>query len=283
MLQLFKDRWDGEPGAFPHFRLSLNMLRDLVISVPSEHFREPATALPPGVYRFTSNGARRFQRRSQHQSPRSMVCFLILGYSLGVLGDAPILPLTGIFVVLGYITSNALRASHERQDRWKNFEVILDGDRLLVTDDSGQQTFTRSEITRLQENPILLLIRTADERRRLLVPTLLTGYPELRASLSAWKPIEQAPYPRGLFFSVSRWLGVFGFAVLFSTALLVRSPYVFLPLSVIVGIFLIRSNRAVLKRRPQIPGQLRDPFFLKLLFPSLLALLLIKFGIMYAP
>ncbi len=210
-----------------------------------------------------------------------MVCFLILGYGLGVLGDAAILPLTGIFVVLAYITSNAFRASRGRQDRWQNFEVILDGDRLLVTDHSGQQTFTRSEITRLQENPILLLIRTADERRRLLVPTLLTGYPELRASLSAWKPIEQGPYPRGLFFSVSRWIGVFGFAVLFSTALLVRSLYVFLPLSIIVGIFLIRSNQIILKRRPQIPGHLRDPFYLKLLFPFLLVLLIVK-AMMYA-
>ena len=229
------------------------------------------------AYRLSDAGVRRILLRHGAWTPESLGYTLVLGLGIGILGQAPLWPLIVVYIIFTVLHLKAFRNFPRLKDTWRGFEVILETDRVVVRRrDSIEDTVSRPEVTRILEMPGHgLWIHTVDARKRISIPSQVTGYEELKSSLAGWATIE-------LKRSAPLWIhfGLPAAAAIYISALLVRSPYVFFPALAFAGYYLVRfariSIKGWLRKEDHRPGVLKDPFWIPAMPFMMLALLLLK-------
>lgn len=176
----------------------------------------------------------------------------------------------------------ALRHGHLWKQSWQDFEVQVETDRLLVLRHGAVEfTSTKSEIRKISEiRGNCLWIHAAG--RGFPLPSQLSGYQKLKTTLATWTTIERTS-------SLPLWMyiGWPAAAAMFASALLVRSPYVFLPLLAFTGFYLLRLARSSIKswktdgwnwRRHGkiVSGRIQDPFWIPAIPFMMLGMLAVK-------
>ncbi len=235
MRQVFRDRLKTENP----LALWTEVLGDLAISVPREHWRPRKLAAASTGFTLSEEALRQMANRGHHGRPNLLVSTitLVLGGAVGLLGHAPPWPLFSILAAMLVLQSAVtIRGRTRTRRHWRDFEVTLETDRILVKQGGATSTLLKSDIKGLMDMPGFgLLIEPKTPESQVLVPLLLTGYLELRETLLNWAPIETPPdfdqrharllmYVRGNFFPTAYVL-----------ALLVRSPYCLYPLTFIAS------------------------------------------------
>jgi hypothetical protein len=269
MRQVFRDRLKTENL----LALWAEVLRDLAVSVPREHCRPRQPAATPTGFTLSEEAIQQLVKRSNDRpNLLGSAVTLMLGGVVGLLGHAQPWPLLSILVALLVIhLMLTIRKRMRRRQRWKDFEVTLETDRIIVKQSGATRTLLKSDIKRLMEMPGFgLLIEPRGPNGQVLLPRLLTGYPEVRETLLTWAPVETPPdfdrrhawlfkYVRGNFFSTAYVL-----------ALLVRSPYYLYPLTGIASLPLAISLLKMVRR--EAPFKIHVALLLPLLVNAAFAL-----------
>jgi hypothetical protein len=179
---------------------------------------------------------RRTLLRSGHVTPASFLFTVICVLAVGILGRAPLWPLAVVATVLTLLNFKALHHFREALERRRGLEVFLEDDRVMLRrKGSLESTIARAEVIRILEVPgNCVWIQTENVQKFMSIPTLVTGYPELKSRLASWTAIQQQ---RG----IPGWmyLGLYPAVAVYVSILLVRSPYVFLPLMAVGTFYLL--------------------------------------------
>lgn len=255
MLQLFRDRMAAETGRLDRLRLWMDLLGDLAISVPLEHWRRPHfTAAEPGGYRMSEEAVAEMVRRSHIREVPSLFLSIALGVLIAWFGRAPRWPLCAVYGLLTSFALTSLLGLRRFKDNWRGYGLIVQEDRIQQIE-RGAVTLTllKTEVTRLLESRDLgMAIQTQDPRKSIWVPSVLTGYQDLRATLSAWAPVAEPPENH---LGVHHGHRAFQWIIaLYPAALLVRSPYFAIPLTVLMTAYLLNVTRRLLAPRPLADG-----------------------------
>jgi hypothetical protein len=230
----------------------------------------------PGVYRLSDSGVRRLLVRQSAMTPDSLAYTLVLGFGIGLLGQAPFWPLFIVYAIFTLLHFRAIMNFSQMKDQWRDFEIILEPDRIFSWRRGAVEcTISYSEIRKIVEQPIHgLLVCAQDRHKQIQVPSLVIGYPQLRATLEEWAPIVR----KG---SWQLWvyLGMPACVAIYASTLLVRSRYVFYPLLAFVGFFLLRLAGISIKswkRRHWPSGIIKDPIWIPAIPFVMLAALVVK-------
>jgi len=231
-------------------------------------------------YRLTDSAIQRMLLRQGCWTADSLFYSLIFGLGIGLLGRAPLWPLIGINALFTLFHLKALRHARHWKQNWQDFEVQVEADRLFVLRHGAvESTATRSEIRKISEiRGNGLWIHTA--ARGFSLPSQLSGYEKLKTTLATWTAIERTS-------SLPLWMyiGWPAAAAVFASALLVRSPYVFLPLLAFTGFYLLRLARVSIKTWKTdgwnwhgkiVSGRIQDPFWIPAIPFVMLGMLVVK-------
>ena len=236
MRQVFRDRLKTENPLV----LWAEVLRDLAVSVPREHWRPRQSAASTPGFTLSEEALRRMMKHNHHGPELSAGAITsALGMVVGLLGKAPHWPLFSAFaaMLVLQVTMTLQSRKHVRR-HWRGFEAILEADRIIVKQGGVTETFLKSEITLLEMPGFGLLIQVPPDRATML-PELLTGYQELRETLITWVPVEtQAGITRRKTW-FTRFLRMDVLLTVYVLALLVRSPYFMFPLTCIASVRLL--------------------------------------------
>jgi hypothetical protein len=291
MRQVFRDRLRTEPL----FRLWLDVVRDLAISVPREFRRPTASASEPGVYRFSDSAVRKMMSRG-HAGLRTMLLPLVAGVLIAWAGDAQLWLSIFVYSLLALFLLRMFFRRGGVRGHWRGYEVVLEADRISYRNHGVVQvTINRSEIAGLHETGDFGLailgptvdatpaapgvhevrahrrgpIWSAGEGLAIWAPAVLTGYAELRNRLAAWAPVTHEDVGISQGRMLHRWHVQMFLGSFYVSALLVRSHDWLFALASLCGAFLIFLAVVVLRDAGL-------PRFLKLIPFALLLLLATK-------
>jgi hypothetical protein len=230
------------------------------------------------TYRLTDRGIRQKLLREGAWTPDSLLCTMIFGLGIGLLGHAPLWPLMAINSAFVLLHLKSLRHLPRLKGNWQDFEVTVETDRVVVRRHGLlESSASRSEIKKISEfRGNCLWIHTAPHGFSL--PSVVSGYKQLRATLATWTIIERKR-------SLPLWMyiGWPAAVAMFITALLVRSPYVFFPLLIFTGFYLLRLAQSSIRQwqtdgwkwlRTIEAGRIKDPFWIPAI-PFIMLLLLV--------
>ncbi len=198
----------------------------------------------PGVYRLSNFGVRLLLMRQSQLTPDSLLCTIVLGFGIGVLGRALFWPLVIVYAFFTILHLRSFMNYPQRKDAWRDFEIIIEPERIFAWRRGAVEcTIGQSEVRKIVEMPIHgLFVHSHERHKHIQVPSLLIGYKQLRELLADWKPIER----RGAW-QLWNFLGMPMGVALLATALLIRSRYVFFPLAAILGFYLLRLAHISIK------------------------------------
>ena len=232
------------------------------------------------TYRLTDRAIQQMLLRQGCWTADSLFYSLIFGLGIGLLGQAPFWPLIGINALFIFFHLKALRHARRWKQNWQDFEVQVETDRLLVLRHHAvESTATKSEIRTISEiRGNCLWIHSSG--RGFPLPSQLSGYEKLKTTLATWATIERTS-------SLPLWMyiGWPAAAAMFASALLVRSPYVFLPLLAFCGFYLLRLARLSIKSWKRdgwswqaniVSGRIQDPFWIPAIPFMMLGMLVVK-------
>lgn len=195
MLQVFEDRLGKEPRFGGRVRLWAELLMDVARSAPREHFR--GRPLPRKTGFGLSEDAVAAMVRRSHAVNR-MILWTLIGFGAAWLGEAPMWPAFVVYGALSLLAIPAVLGRRAFKRHWQNYSLLLDGDRIDELNSLDiVRSLQRSEISRILETPNFgLAVQACDPTRSIWVPSVITGYGEIRAKLHAWVPVETRD-PRG--------------------------------------------------------------------------------------
>jgi hypothetical protein len=192
------------------------------------------------VYPLSDAALRWTLLRSGHVTPASCLFTVICVLAVGIPGRAPLWPLSVVATVLTLLNFKALRHFSRTLESRRGLEVILEDDRIVLRrNGSVESTIDRAEVLMIFEVPgNCLWIQTEKVQKFISIPTLVTGYEELKSRLATWTAIE---HRRG----IPGWmyLGWHPAFAVYVSILLVRSPYVFFPLMAVGTFYLLKLVR----------------------------------------
>jgi hypothetical protein len=204
-LQLFRDRLGVERGVFGRFRLWFDVIADLTISVPREHWRrKPSEPAMGGSFRISEEGVAGMTKRGALVPAVFLSLFVVLGLTLGWLGNSK-----PVLLFAGYIPLAIAAIAHFRyigrfERRCRSYQLVLETDRLQQRYDSKDVTVLKSEVFKINEDQHGLLVLSLrgypqvamggpidyrQVRERVLsiwIPAGLTGYQQVREHLLQW-------------------------------------------------------------------------------------------------
>jgi hypothetical protein len=226
VMQLFRDRLQAERGIFQKLRLWIDVIADLAVSIPREHWRPKPALQKVGEFRLSEEAVTALCRGRIVLPAVSFYVFLVLGVTAGWLGNSFHLLLLTAYLPLAILGIGVFRDFGELKRRWRSYELILEPDRVQQRQHGHDLTLSRSEIIKINESQHHLHIIGISGARpmTILVPASLTGYQQVREHVSHWMPLSQR---RELWLSDPRpVLG--GLVALLPAVLLVRSLHWFL-------------------------------------------------------
>lgn len=194
-MQLFRERLQAEQGFLKRFRLWLDIIADLTVSVPREHRRPIHPESNRGGYDLPVGAVNAICRRKKAELLLPFCIFRLLGVVAGWLGHSERIPLLAAYAVLTILGMNWCKSMGAFRKQWRSYELILGADRIQQRRYGQDRTLLRSEIRQIFERPqgLHVLSVTRSSPRTILVPVGVNGYQEVRERLSEWMPITQTP------------------------------------------------------------------------------------------
>jgi hypothetical protein len=228
-MQLFRERLQAEQGFLKRFRLWLDIIADLIVSVPREHRRPIRPESNSGAYRLSEGAVSAISKRKKAQLLLPFCIFGLLGVGAGWLGHSDRIPLLAAYAMLTLLGIRNLKRMGAFRKQWRSYELILGADRIQQRRYDQDLTLLRSEVGQIVERPqgLQVLSVIGSSPRTILVPVGMIGYQEVRSRLSEWTPITQAPE----FWLRAAWSAVIGMLCLLPAVLLTRSASWFLILT----------------------------------------------------
>lgn len=194
-MQLFRDRLQAERGLRTRFRLWLDIVTDLAVSVPRER-RRPIHAESNTVgYHLSERAVNGICKRKKAELLGPFYIFGVLGLAAGWLGHSEHIPLLTLYAGLAIVGLKEFRSMGAFREQWRSYELILGTDHIRQRQHGYDLTLLRSEVHRIIERPQVLQVvsGSGNRPRTILIPVDMSGYQEVRDSLSEWMPITQAP------------------------------------------------------------------------------------------
>jgi hypothetical protein len=194
-MQLFRDRLHAERGLMRRFRFWLDLIADLAKSIPHEYRRQNSTEPDLPGYRLSEAAVASMSKRTVVTPTLSFCVFLVLGLAAGWLGNSHRLLLLAAYIPLTILGMMRFSAIGRFKKRWRNYELIMETDRVLQRLHGQDLTVLRSEVGRIIESPQGLRVvgGLVPRVRAIVVPADLSGYQQVRELLSQWMPITQQP------------------------------------------------------------------------------------------
>jgi hypothetical protein len=188
-LQLFRDRSRAERGVLRRLRFWADVITDLCISLPREHWRPKANA-PAGDGSFgIPNPAARLLIQRDTLFPAVLVnLFVLIGWTIGWLGGSSSPVLYATYFPLAAMAVMRFTSVRRMQKRWQSYELVLEGDRIQQRDYCRDRTLLRGQIVKINEDQHGLTVvgQGAGRLSTIWIPAGLTGYREVRAQILQW-------------------------------------------------------------------------------------------------
>ena len=225
VMQLFRDRLRDERGIFGRFRLWLDVIADLAISIPREHWRPNPAQSTVGGYRLSEEAVAAMWKRSAAAPAVFVVIFVVLGLTVALLGNSPRALVFAADLPLAIVGMIWFRSVTRFKRRWRSYELIVGADRIQQKQHGRDQTVLRSEIVKVNESQHELHVIGFRAGRPMVIqiPAGLIGYQQVRDEVSQWAPHSQR---RELWLS-DPMLVLGGLVALLPALLLVRSLHWF--------------------------------------------------------
>lgn len=195
-MQLFRDRLRAEQGLLKRFRLWLDIITDLAVSVPREHRRPIHGESNTAGYHLSEKAVSAICKRKKAELLLPFCIFGVLGLVAGWLGHSERIPLLALYAVLAIVGLKEFKSMGAFREQWRTYELILGTDHIQQRRYGYDLTLLRSEVHQIIERPQLLQVVSGswpNRPRTILVPVGMNGYQEVRERLSEWMPITQAP------------------------------------------------------------------------------------------
>ena len=258
-MQLFQDRLQAEKGLLKRFRLWLDIITDLAVSVPREHRRPIHGESNTAGYHLSEKAVSAICKRKKAELLLPFCIFGVLGLVAGWLGHSERIPLLAFYAVLAIIGLKEFKSMRAFREQWRSYELMLGTDRIQQKRHGYDLTLLRTEVLRIIERPrgVDVVSLSGNHPRVIIVPVGMNGYQEVRERLSEWMPITEAPD----FWFQAPGSVVIGIVCLLPAMLLTRSASWFLIVTVVYyGLILLEvvmnlarpldSNRQPGPRRP---------------------------------
>jgi hypothetical protein len=204
-LQLFRDRLGAERGVFRRFRFWLDVIADLAISVPHEHWRrEPSEPAMEGSFRISEEAVAAMKKRNAVAPAVFVSLFVVLGLTMGWLGNSKHVLLFAAYIPLAIVAVGHFRYIGRSERRWRSYQLMLERERLQQKHDGKDVTVLKSEVFKINEDQHGLRVlsvrgcgqaamggpidyRQVRERvSSIWIPAGLTGYQQVREQVLQW-------------------------------------------------------------------------------------------------
>ena len=188
-LQLFRDRWRAERGVLPRLRLWADVIRDLCVSLPREHWRSREKApAGDGSFRIPKEAVEALTQRDALAPAVLVSLFVLIGLTIGWLGDSGYAVLSAAYFPLAAMAVMRFPSVWRMQKHWQSYELVLEGDRIQQRDYRSNKTLLKSQIVKVNEDQHgLTVVGQGTERLSTIwIPAGLTGYAHVRAQVLLW-------------------------------------------------------------------------------------------------
>jgi hypothetical protein len=192
-MQLFRDRLRAERGIFGRFRLWLEVIADLAVSIPREHWRQDPAQSTVGGHRLSEQAVTAMWKRSAVVPSVFVVIFVVLGLTAAWLGNSQHALLFVAYLPLSIFGMTQFRSLGRFKQRWRSYELMVGADRLQQKQPGRDSTVLRSEIVKVNESQYELYVIAIRANRPMVIqiPAGLIGYQQVRDEVSQGAPHSQ--------------------------------------------------------------------------------------------
>jgi hypothetical protein len=193
-LQLFRDRCRVERGPLARVRLWLDILTDLALSLPREHWR-PDSDWPEveGAFHLSEEAVCRLAKRDLVHSLLFSL-FIALGMTAGWLGNANREWLFSVYLSLAMVVIWRLVWIPRNERRWRAYRLIVGTDRLQQMHHGNDLTIFKNQIIRINEDQHGLRIFGLREGSQTAISFPLDHHRIRKTASSIWIPVGLAGY-----------------------------------------------------------------------------------------
>jgi hypothetical protein len=190
VMQLFRDRLRAERSIFGRFRLWLDVIADLAISIPREHWRPNPAQSTVGGYRLSEEAVTAMWKRSAAAPAVFVVIFGALGLTAAWLGNSPRALLFAAYLPLAIFGMMRVRSLGRFKQRWRSYELMVEADRIRQRQPGRDLVVLRSEIVKVNESQHELYVIAIRAGRPMVIqiPAGLIGYQQVRDEVCQWAP-----------------------------------------------------------------------------------------------
>lgn len=241
-MQLFRDRLRAERGIRRRFRLWLDIIADLAVSIPREHRRQILDDPGFGGHRLTDEAVTMMTKRLAIAPATFVTVFVLLGFATGWLGDSERPLLFTMYFLLAFRTMGRFGSIRRFKEQWRSYKLILETDRLQQRYRGHDVTVLRRDIVKINEDQHGLVVislhqpdlRIGRENRpaTIWIPAGLNGYRQVREQLLQWIPSDRFMQRRSLWLSDPRPIRSAIWSLL-PAMLLIRSAHWFVAVVVV--------------------------------------------------
>src|SRR3954465_13255284 len=92
--------------------------------------------------------------RESQLTPDSLLCTILLGFGIGLLGRAPFWPLVIVYVLFTIVHLKSFVSFPQRMENWHDFEIIIEPDRIFSWRRGAVEcTIGQAEVRKIVEHP----------------------------------------------------------------------------------------------------------------------------------
>ena len=203
-LQLFRDRLQAERGIFRRIRFWLDVLGDVAISIPREHWRQNPAEPDVGGYRISEEAVTAMTKRGAVAPAVFVSVFVVLGLTIAWLGNSKPVVLFAAYIPLAILAMGQFRSIGRFEKHWRSYQLIVESDRLQQRQHGNDVTVLRSEVFKINEDQNGLVVtglrgyrpaamagpidyrQVREHLSSISIPAGLIGYQQVREQVLQW-------------------------------------------------------------------------------------------------
>jgi hypothetical protein len=242
-MQLFRDRLRAERDGLRRLRFWLDLIADLAISLPREHWRQNPADPDVVGYRLSEEAVTAMTRRSAVAPALLISFFVVLGLTIAWLGNSKHWFLFTAYIPLAILAMGQFRSIRRFEKHWRSYQLILETDSIQQKLHGNDVTVLRSEVFKIHEDQHGLVVigiqgyrpaamegpidyrQVREHLLSICIPAGLTGYQQVREEVLQWT--GRISHRRALWLKDPKPVCICALSLLPAT-LLVRSVHWFL-------------------------------------------------------
>src|SRR5579863_3638438 len=202
--QLFRDRMQAERGLVRRLWFWIDMVADLAISIPREHWRREAGGPETvGTFSISEQAITALAMRGI-VSALCVSLFIAIGLSAGWFGKANHILLLTAYLPVATISFWKLVSVRRNEQNWRSYQLVMGPNCLRLQHRGREITIARRRIVKINEDEYGLRVfglrgpnpavaeDSIDPRRMrelassIWIPAGLTGYEQVKEQMSHW-------------------------------------------------------------------------------------------------